>query len=218
MDKMIKLKENNILVSELHNLGVDAEIGLKYCGDLDFYIEVLRISVESYKERKTAIALHVGEKDFKAYTILVHSIKSGAANIGAMELSSLAQKLEEAGKRNDYGYIMDNHDFFLQRYIYTMEGITEIIGLKLSDCGANDIKEERQVSLDEIKNSIEDLDYCLQELELDRAQELVDEMLTYMVAAEAKDALKSIKAAIEHFNVEGAKEKYGILVNLLALM
>ena len=130
MDKMIKLKENNILVSELHKLGVDAEIGLKYCGDLDFYIEVLRISVESYKERKTALALYVGEKDFKAYTILVHSIKSGAANIGAMELSRLAQELEEAGKKNDYGYIMDNHNCFLQCYIHTMEGIAEIIGLK----------------------------------------------------------------------------------------
>lgn len=54
--------------------------------------------------------------DLKNYEIIIHSIKSTSATIGADVPCKLAQKLETAAKENDLDYVLSTHEAFLAGY------------------------------------------------------------------------------------------------------
>ena len=56
------------------------------------------------------------EGDIENYTIKVHALKSSARIIGAEKLSRFAEKLENAGKKNDVDYIKEHTKKLLEMY------------------------------------------------------------------------------------------------------
>ena len=213
VDKTRDIGVLNTFLDELGALGLDTSTGIKYCGDEDFYREILEISVESYKEKSISLGEKYDSKDYYGYTIIVHSIKSGAANIGAMKLSNMARLLEAAGKTNDYSYIEDNHREFMHYYKQLMEGVGMVIGT-LGKAVDTDVQTARngQLSVDEWRDSIERLEYLVEELELDVATELVSELLLYDMETEYGRVLSDVKNRLEHFDVEGARESIKALL------
>ncbi len=78
---------------------VDYSIGLDYCmNDKSTYIEVLKLFVESAKDRKDKLIEDYKNKDMKGYVVRTHGLKSTALTIGAISLSELCKDLEYAGK------------------------------------------------------------------------------------------------------------------------
>lgn len=61
-------------------------------------------------------SLCVGE-EITRYRICVHSMKSISRLVGLVELSDMAQKLEEAAESNNVKFIHDNHDGFVERWM-----------------------------------------------------------------------------------------------------
>ena len=55
------------------------------------------------------------EKSFEDFRISVHGLKSACANVGLMDLSELALRLELASKDRDQNYLMTQTPFFLVR-------------------------------------------------------------------------------------------------------
>jgi len=55
------------------------------------------------------------DEDIRLYTITVHAIKSALANVGESEFSSIAAKLEQAGRNNDTAIIKSETPAFLNR-------------------------------------------------------------------------------------------------------
>lgn len=199
------MSDRDTFEKQLSKLQIDMNIGLKYCGDIDFYKEVLGISVESYIEKGVELARYYGDKDYKNYTILVHSIKSGTANIGAIRLSDKAKELELAGKEGDYDYIDINHNDFVEYYRQTMEGIAKLLGHSLTEAGEDCFVGEKEASKDEWSEFLGKLEACLRELELDEAVALAEMMLTYRVSSDEAKLITDIKNSLNHFDVEGAK-------------
>ena len=66
--------------------------------------------------------------DWKEYGIYVHALKSTSKMIGAMELSELALRLEEAAKNNDVELIKGKHELMMKRY----EAVTKAINITAS--------------------------------------------------------------------------------------
>lgn len=61
-------------------------------------------------------SLCVGE-EITRYRICVHSMKSISRLVGLVELSDMAQKLEEAAESNNVKFIYDNHNGFVERWM-----------------------------------------------------------------------------------------------------
>ena len=55
-------------------------------------------------------------KDWEKYKVIAHSIKASAGYIGAGQLHDLAYECEAALKRNDTGYVENNHLKLLALY------------------------------------------------------------------------------------------------------
>ncbi len=197
----------------LDKLEIDVNIGIRYCGDEDFYREILAIAYESYLDRFPKLEEYYEATDYKKYTILVHSIKSGAANIGAVKLSDMARALEEAGKIVDSEYINNNHQHFIEYYHRLMKGIADILQLENSSSVVEmGCDEFRDITKDDLREALEKAYYYLEELELDIVEEIIDELLHCKLNSEENELLTSAKAFAGSFCVEGAKEKIQILM------
>ncbi len=85
------------------------EMGIKYCGSLDNYIEILQLSSIQGQEERERIEEFYKERDWKNYGTLVHALKSTMISIGVEKLSAMAKELELAAKRGDEEYVLEHH-------------------------------------------------------------------------------------------------------------
>ncbi|MCH5252096.1 MAG: response regulator [Lachnospiraceae bacterium] len=92
------------------------EMGVKYCGNQNNYIEILRLTGMAGQEDKERIGQFYEAKDWKSYTTQVHALKSTMLSIGVEKLSGMAKELELAGKSGDVQYILEHHDDMMLEY------------------------------------------------------------------------------------------------------
>ena len=103
-------------LSSLMDCGVKVEVGVGNCQGEDIFRQVLKIFRETIDENTEALEGFYKATDLDEYTTLVHSIKSSARTIGAMELGEDAMKLENAGRSGDIIFINAHHADFLEKY------------------------------------------------------------------------------------------------------
>ncbi len=94
---------------------LDIEKGLAYCGDMEDYIDALAIYRESVG-KKAGELLALSESDPEAFSLLVHSLKSSSAAIGAVTLSELAKELEHLSGKEDPAWIREKTLEFIKLY------------------------------------------------------------------------------------------------------
>ena len=114
--------------SVLSGYGIDTEKGTANCGgDKDFYLSILKEYQKDADEKKTKLMTFLEKGNLKDYAILIHSLKSTSATIGAMAPSKLAKDLEAAANNDDKDYILENQDAFLKEYDIVLEAIGKVI-------------------------------------------------------------------------------------------
>ena len=114
--------------SVLSGYGIDTEKGTANCGgDKDFYLSILKEYQKDADEKKTKLMTFLEKGNLKDYAILIHSLKSTSATIGAMAPSKLAKDLEAAANNDDKEYILENQDAFLKEYDIVLEAIGKVI-------------------------------------------------------------------------------------------
>ena len=108
--------------------GVDVDAGLaKVEGSVRDYIDILEIFVQYGPDKVMEIENYAKDKDYDNYTIVVHSLKSVAANIGAHQLFTMAKVHEFAGKSKNFGFIDTNHDKLVALYREIIESIRKTL-------------------------------------------------------------------------------------------
>lgn len=115
----VEKKEDEISDSfnVLRAAGVDPSEGLQYTNnDESFYRSLLIEYAVSYPEKTEKIKESFSAENWKEYGVYVHALKSTSKMIGAMELSDLAAKLEEAAAKSDTDTIKGKQDLMMKRY------------------------------------------------------------------------------------------------------
>jgi HPt (histidine-containing phosphotransfer) domain-containing protein len=69
--------------------------------------------LESSQKRLAKIRIAIAEQDAKTLSFEAHTLKSGSANLGALELTRIAQELENIGKT---GLVTDGTLLLLARF------------------------------------------------------------------------------------------------------
>ncbi len=122
-------EEAEVLPGELSDIpGLDTETGLYLCGDVEDYMDALSIFVGSISSKSEKLEQAFQEEDIISYTTLVHSLKSSARTVGAIEVSDLAKRLETAGKQGDLAEIKLDTPLLLAKYRKlkdSLEGVVE---------------------------------------------------------------------------------------------
>lgn len=78
------------------------------------YAEALRNFCRDLEIKCTDLKEFLQNEDWKDYTAAVHAIKGGLAGIGAWELSQKTKELEDAARKDDYGFCREKSDEVLK--------------------------------------------------------------------------------------------------------
>lgn len=101
---------------------IDVSIGMQYsAGSDEMYRQFLQMYCGMKDERMEKLEESFQSKDWKNYTIYVHAMKSTSLSIGGKELSELAAKLEQAGKKDETAFILENHKKLMELFKLTVE-------------------------------------------------------------------------------------------------
>ncbi len=115
------------VLEDLRNKGFDVEEGIKLCGDdEEIYMEVLWAAMEEGEEKIPLIRGVYEKKDYERYRIEVHGLKNAMRSIGAVYLSELAAKQEQAVKDQDYAAMEAGVEELLNQYQLVVDALKEL--------------------------------------------------------------------------------------------
>lgn len=113
----IEIKETKINKKDLNFLKenqIDVEQAINLLQDEKTYEEMLTTFLEGIEQKTLEMKKYLKEKNMKEYAVLAHSIKSDSKYLGFTTLASLSLEQELRAKENDYDFIADNIDTFLE--------------------------------------------------------------------------------------------------------
>lgn len=111
--------DGQIFFCRLKTAGIDTKTGMLNCRDDEgLYRTLLGEFAGSAEDKKKNMQAYFDEKDWKQYSILVHSLKSSSRLIGAKALSEDAAELEKAANENREAEIAEKHEPAMRQYLY----------------------------------------------------------------------------------------------------
>ena len=149
------------------------------------------------------IEKYLSDKDYKSFTIEIHSLKSLSAGIGAYGLSEKAKQLEFAGKEERYEYIDENVFEFMEQY-KSLLGKLEKFGLHDKVKAPSDDAE--QLDKTELLYKINEMRECMDNFDLDAALKIADELLKTRLSDKEFETLKEIRSMAMDFMYEETAE------------
>lgn len=185
--------------------GIDMEQALYYSGgSYETLKSVLEVFVSDGKSKLPLIKEYAEKREYNAYRIEIHAVKSLCKGIGADELSEKARLLEQACKDEEYDYVNDN----------CLEAYTEYS--KLIDTIDNSLKEYKASQKKENKAQTESvLEYkeqltcilaLLHEFEEDISLKLTEDLLSRDLPEDVKKSVEEIKSKLDLFDYDGAAD------------
>jgi signal transduction histidine kinase/FixJ family two-component response regulator/HPt (histidine-containing phosphotransfer) domain-containing protein len=125
VDEPTELPEDMKWLDEVEGLSV--EDGVNNSGGINSFINSLKLFLDTLDSSAKVIEDAYKAGDYKLYTIKVHALKSSARIIGAGKLSKLAEKLEEAGNKDNLDYIRENAEKLLKDYRSYAEKLSKLV-------------------------------------------------------------------------------------------
>lgn len=108
--------------------GIDTTKGLTNCGgDPDFYRSILFEYYSGAEEKKEDLRKFLEVGNLENYGILIHSLKSTSAMIGANAPYQIALELEAAAQKNDREFVLSNHESFLKKYQTVLDALKKVV-------------------------------------------------------------------------------------------
>ena len=126
--KASEIPEEKTVTSDEGQEYLSVSTGMKYCGESEeIYREMLSMFCNIKEQKKKQLDDSFAEKDYTNYVVYIHALKSSSLSVGGKAVSTLAAKLEKAGKQKDFDYIRENHAEAMRLYDLTVEAATEYL-------------------------------------------------------------------------------------------
>ncbi len=203
---------NNANAVELNIPGIDCEAAIKLIGSEKLYLKVLEDYFKRIDMYYSEIEQCFNAENWQDYTVKVHALKSSSRQIGAMELSEKAAKLEAAGHELDITYIKNNTEDMLNGYMKVKEILSEYFGEEeSSDAGIEVVEIDKEAVIETLKEII---DKC-EDLDIDGAEEASKKLKGYNYNQEQMAIIESISEAIDNMDIETCSEKAEEMIGLL---
>ena len=183
-----------IYQSVLKDYDIDVKTGIKNSEGVDAYLSLLKVFYESMNEVSEELERFYSEDDLKEYTIRIHSLKSSARIIGADDLGDEAQRLEDAGKKEDRIYIRDHHDSFMKKYRQLEEPLSFIAG----GIEKKDVRDEADLSL--IESTYKEIKKAAEAMDINELDEIFRRMDSYVIPKSEADKWDQIRSAYDRFD------------------
>ena len=193
--------------------GVDLTTAMEYfSGDEAGFIELLELYYTDGR-RKIGLLQGFSQSDLTRYQVEVHGLKSASANIGAMEVSSLARAQENAAAQGDTEYIAQELPKLLTEY----EKLLENIGQFLNRRQKNTKKSEMLPcpSPGELLEQVEKALSLLEDFHSRECAKIVEDLLLCSLPEDTKDSLMQIQTQLKLYEDDEAEALFRQLLDTL---
>ena len=182
-------------IAEIEITGLDTNKALKLLGNENLFWVVLKDYYQAIEKKAKLIKELEAAEDWHGYTIEVHALKSASRQVGATELSELAAEMEIAGNAVNGELIHRCTDDMLVRY-------REYIDI-LAPYFPEEKKEELptgEAGAEDIKNFFAELRGALDELDMDQADEILEQMTVFFYPEEQAKLLVQVQDAVAGYD------------------
>ncbi len=186
-------------VKDVEGLSVDE--GIKNSGGISSFIHSVGLFHDTIDDCSRVIESALAEDDIKLYTIKVHSLKSSARIVGAIGLSEMAQKLEDAGNKEDRAYIEENSDKLLDEY----RAFKDKLG-KISDKSGTADEDAGMIDADELKDAYEALKEVVPQMDYDSVEMILEQLSAYKLPDEDARKTEELGKKLRVFDWEGMEQ------------
>ncbi len=186
------------------NPQIDTPILLDTCAGLDamggkqsVYIHVLEAFCIDSVQRADGLE-KLAADNLKDFTISVHALKSACRSIGGALAADEAARLEQAGKEGDKAYI----ESALPSFLAHLRALITEARKWLEENNTQDVsgKPAEQRSTEEIRKQLEALRQACERAEINRAEQLADELLAEDFDERTRSAVKAVRALLGQFD------------------
>lgn len=188
-------RSSNIVVGDL-----DVAFALKFLGTEELFWTVLKVYYKAIEKKAKLIKQLEQEENWTDFTIEVHALKSSSKQIGAMRLSERAAALEKAGNARDSEFIHKNTDRMLDQYL----GYRFVFKPFLPEDKKEDGGQEN-ISVAGLLKHFEDMRTAMEDLDMDRMEEVVQEMNHYHYEDWQEEMFTRLKDAVEEIDVDNCE-------------
>lgn len=189
---------------------VDIARGLQSCGgNRANYLELLKVVCEDGVRKCALLRQYAANKDYEAYTIEAHALKSVAASIGAMSLSELAKAHEFAGHNKDYDLIDNGCAVLTARYealLFHIRALLTEQGISVSANAAEpeDFSDYPPIDKAVLSKKLNVLRELIDAFCAEEAEALIAELTACRLSPEMRRRLGNVAALLRDFNYEDA--------------
>ncbi len=192
------------VIEGLKNFGIDTETGITNCGGVpSAYMEVLKTTFECGPEKLAAIKSSFEDRNFDAYRIEVHALKSVAASIGALELSAMAKQHEFAAKDGDTGFIESDEAQLVSEYEKLIDELSKYCTEDENEGNTGDIP----IGANEFNEKIDAIRAAIDDFDDERALDGLANMMKYKLSDEEYEKIKGAHAKIGQYDYDEALER-----------
>lgn len=183
---------------------IDVDKGIQNNGSIRSYLSILDMFLVHIDDSAREIDALYQEKDIKNYTIKVHAVKSTARMVGAINLGEEAQELENACKQNDFKYISQHHEIFIENY-KSFRNLKNKISEQTIQ--VHEAAGKKPVADAGVMNKMfQDLKAAADNLDTVRIEEVFDEMAAYKIPDSDVELFNKIKEAADGFEYSSIVE------------
>lgn len=214
VEKILKgrtVVDNNPQFDEKIVVGdLDTNTARKLLGNDKLFWSILKEYYKNINAKTKLIKSLELDKDWPAYTIEVHALKSASKQIGAMELSSMAAELEMAGNARDSEFIRANTNKMLDRYQGYIPVLAPFCEEKKVDEGT-----KSAASNDELTVLFEEMAEAVDNLDMDAMEEVMTKLEKFKYDGEQAELAEKLREAVDSIDVDTCTELLDSWKNLL---
>ncbi len=185
--------------------GVDWKAALSKLHNMDLLIESVKnysliadVDMSSLQRFYQNLISSDYQEGWDEFRIKVHSMKSNVATIGAAHLAGLAKYLEYAARDQD-GFTINNlMPIFMREWDALKIAIDDGFGISKEQENA----QENTIERDELVSLLDILRMAMEELDMDRADAIMEELQEYSYVPEQKSLLEQLRAYVLNMDSE----------------
>lgn len=173
---------------------IDVEMGIQNCGSPEYYMETVRIYLDSAPDNREKIEKYFEKGNIQDYTTKVHALKSSSRIIGVKSLGDLAEKLEKAGNDKDISYIAEKTPELLKKY----KEITDILDTAVTEYYSieeDDDGDKEEITPDKLKEAYSAISETAQMFDYDSMSMVMGMLDKYRIPDSEKERYETLKKA-----------------------
>ena len=171
---------------------LDATSALTNCGSEELLQSTIAKYHASINEKALELQQYFEAEDWENYGIKVHALKSTSRLIGAMELSKLAEHLEECTNNNTVSEIQNNHKTLLDMYLAFRHILEPLLESEKEDT------DKPEISPEELSAKLKQMADCADTFDIDGLDSLISELTSVKLPLDFSQKFDKIRTSIEN--------------------